>query len=210
MKKNDILIYILLDRSGSMEHLQKDVIGYTNQYLESLKALPVEAYVTLDIFDTLHETIYANKWAKEIEPLTKTTYFARGGTALLDAVGKAVRNLDSFKSKPKKVVFVIYTDGEENSSREFSLQQIKDTLTERQNNHDWQVIFVGAGVDAFHGAASIGTRSYYQSTNTSAGVKDFYGNLTLTTANYAADKTATLDLGKTVPEDEVTTNIGPH
>lgn len=160
-ENTDILINVLLDRSGSMSGRENDVIGHYNKFIKEQRAIPGKATVSLVIFDTEYEQVYIDRDINEVPTLTRSTYYARGGTALLDAFGRLIQAVDKVKNKPNKVLFIINTDGEENSSREFTKEKIKELVTERQNNHDWQFLFIGAGIDAFsQGGAGIGLAGF--------------------------------------------------
>jgi hypothetical protein len=94
--------------------------------------------------------------------LSTSNYHAGGGTALLDAVGQAIdnagnrlRNIPEI-SRPGKVVFIVVTDGEENSSKSYTKEQIKNLINEQTKKYNWEFTYLGANVDAFHEAGSIG------------------------------------------------------
>lgn len=166
-----ILINVLLDRSGSMSGRESDVIGHYNAFIKEQRSIPGEARVSLVIFDTEYEEVYLNKDIHSVPKLTSTTYFPRGGTALLDSLGKLITSVDAIKDKPEKILFVINTDGFENSSREFNRDQIKALVQERTNNHGWEFLFIGAGLDAFAEAQTYGVAAYstFTGSNTAAG-----------------------------------------
>lgn len=200
---NDILINVLLDRSGSMANLINDVIGHFNQYIEDQANQPGEAKVSLIVFDTIYEEIYLNIPIKEVPVLTHEKYYARGGTAYLDALGKLIKSVDAVPDKPKKVVFVINTDGEENSSREYSLSTIKDLITERTNNHDWQFVFIGAGLENTADLAkSIGIYNFTNASHTAAGSWSTYSGLTDTTTMYRSGLALNMNIAANMPNEE--------
>ena len=95
---------------------------------------------------------YKRKSINDVNPLTREEYYVRGSTALLDAIGKTITSLD--KEIDNKVLFVIMTDGRENSSIEFSKTQISNMI----KNHSWEFIFIGADIDSYSEAGSIGIR----------------------------------------------------
>lgn len=198
MAEEDILINVLLDRSGSMAHLQTDVIGHYNEFIRSQAKLPGNARVSLVIFDTEYKEVYLDRPINEVPELTNETYFARGGTAYLDAIGRLIRSVDAIKDKPRKVMFVINTDGEENSSKEFKLPDIKDTITERTNNHDWQFVFVGAGIDATAAGTSLGVSQWntFAVASSPQGMTNTLSTVNLATSNYRSGATAGVNLRK--------------
>lgn len=111
----------------------------------------------------LHEHVALD----EVKPLTKDDYSARGGTALLDAVGRTIDNLGVRLSntpeeeRPEHVIFVITTDGEENSSMSYSLQKVREMIAHQQEKYSWQFIFLGANMDAVSEAGKLGISAKY-------------------------------------------------
>lgn len=192
----DILLNILLDRSGSMGGYEKDVIGHYNSYIKEQAALPGKATVSLVLFDTVYEEVYLGKEIKSVPALNTHTYFVRGGTAYLDALGRLIHSVDGLKNKPKKVVFVVNTDGEENSSHEFTRAQIKELITNRQKQFDWQFVFIGAGIDAFEAVKDLGYASASVLTAAApqaGGIGQSYNSLRGATTSYRSGETATMD-----------------
>lgn len=162
MKKNLTEIIFILDRSGSMHHLEGDTIGGYNSFLDQQRAEEGEARVTTVLFDDRYEILHDYVDIKDISPITKKEYFARGSTALLDAVGKTIKevehrqNFASVDETPEKTMVVIITDGLENASREYSLDTVKKMVTAQQGKHGWEFIFLGANIDAVKTAGGFG------------------------------------------------------
>lgn len=148
-------IIFILDRSGSMETIKKDAIGGFNAYVEDQKKQEGEAKMTLILFDNLYEVVYKGKDIKEVEPLNESTYIPRGSTALLDAIGKTLNEGVTDPNADKHLV-VIMTDGEENSSREYTNEAIKKATEDLIATQKWQFIYLGANQDAFSVASRIG------------------------------------------------------
>lgn len=161
MKIGLIELVFILDRSGSMSGLESDTIGGYNAMLEKQKKQDGEAVVTTVLFDDEYELLHDRIALKGIRPITEKEYFVRGSTALLDAVGKTIKKIDSAQNntadeeKAEKVIFVITTDGMENSSKEYKPVLIKQMI-ERQKNTGWEFIFLGANIDAEKTAADLG------------------------------------------------------
>ena len=150
MKKNETMdVVFLLDRSGSMSGMESDTIGGYNGYLKNMRNK--NAKVTTVLFDDQYEMITNRVDIKEAKKLTNKTYYTRGCTALLDAIGKTIKYLDS--KNPNKVLFVITTDGLENASREYNKQQIKELI---KGHEGWEFIYLGANIDSYGEASSIG------------------------------------------------------
>lgn len=158
--RNDLTdITIVLDRSGSMESVKKDTEGGFDRFIKDQKAVPGDAVLTLVQFDTEYEFVHRAKPIREVPPLNLVP---RGGTALLDAIGRAInetgerlKNLPE-NDRPGKVVFVILTDGEENSSEEFTKAKINSMIRHQQDAYKWQFVFLGANQDAIQEADQLG------------------------------------------------------
>lgn len=154
-------LVFVLDRSGSMSGLESDTIGGFNAMLQKQKAEDGKAYVTTVLFDDKYELLHDRIDIRGVAELTDEEYFVRGSTALYDAVGKTVQKLrnvlkhTAVEQRADKVLFVITTDGMENSSREYSAAKIK-TLTETQRKAGWEFLFLGANIDAAAAAEEIG------------------------------------------------------
>lgn len=156
------LINVILDRSGSMGHLQDATITGFNEFLKGQAAAPGKAKVSLIQFDNAYQVDYLAKDILEAPLLTRETYQPRGGTALLDAIGRTIIETGKALSemhesdRPGKVIVVIDTDGHENASREFDRHRINDMITEQRDKYKWEFIFLGANQDAIATAAAMG------------------------------------------------------
>jgi hypothetical protein len=182
-----VLINVILDRSGSMSSLTSDVIGHYNGYIDSLKEdVGVETRVSLVLFDEHYTNVYTNLRVEEVPKLDGSVYYARGSTALLDAIGRTITTVAALKEKPENIVFVINTDGYENASREYSKSKIKELIDTYQDELNWQFVFIGAGIDAIAEGGALGLRYYntYSTTADSAGLSDGYATLTQSSFNY--------------------------
>lgn len=159
MREDYTDVTVVLDRSGSMSSIREDMEGGFNEFIEKQKALPGEMRVSLYQFDTEYERVYAGLGVKD---LPKLKLEPRGGTALLDALGRAIDETGSRlrampeAERPAKVVLLVITDGEENSSRERTAEQVKKLVQQQENEWRWQFVYLGANVDAFAAGASIG------------------------------------------------------
>jgi Mg-chelatase subunit ChlD len=152
-------ITFVIDRSGSMQAMQTDAEGGVNAFMQRQAAEPGEALITLVQFDTEYEFVHQGLSAKTVPHYTLVP---RGSTALLDAVGRAINETGARLAKlpepdrPALVIFVVVTDGQENASREFSKEQIKQMIEHQQKNYQWQFTFLGANQDAFAEAGGMG------------------------------------------------------
>lgn len=162
MRKGHTDITMVLDRSGSMAHGADDTIGGVNKFLDDQKAAPGTATISLHQFDHEFDTLINAKDIKAAEHLSSKTFVPRGQTALLDAIGRSIKDTGSRlensaeHDRAEKVVFVIITDGMENASHEFSHSQIKEMIEHQKTKYSWEFVFLGAELDAKHVASSIG------------------------------------------------------
>ena len=145
-------IVFVIDRSGSMTGSESDTIGGFNSFIEREKKKELDTRVTVVLFDDRYEVLYTRKPIYEVSKLTEKEYWVRGSTALFDAIGKTINTLNH--EIDNKVLFVIMTDGMENSSREYSKEQIRSLI----KSHNWEFIFIGADIDSYAEARNIGIR----------------------------------------------------
>lgn len=194
MKSTEIIFVI--DKSGSMSRLTNDTIEGFNGFVESQKD-DTKTTLTTVLFDTSWKTLHDGVDVYEVSPMTNKDYIAGGGTAMLDAIGDTInrvqdRHDELGAEKPEKVLFVITTDGEENSSRKFTKAQIEKMIKHQTNGHGWEFMFLGANMDAVKEAASIGI-SYDRSISydwTARGTDALYSTVT---AAACATKACTID-----------------
>ena len=160
-------LVFILDRSGSMAGLEKDTVGGFNSMIEKQKQAEGVTLVSTVLFDHETEVVHDRADIRSVAPMTEETYFVRGSTALLDAVGGAIHhmgNVHKYARKedvPDKTVFVITTDGMENASRRYSYERVKEMITRQQEKYGWEFVFLGANIDAAKEAARIGIREEY-------------------------------------------------
>ncbi|KAL0251271.1 hypothetical protein GEMRC1_000484 [Eukaryota sp. GEM-RC1] len=151
-------IVFLLDRSGSMHDIVDDVIGGFNSTLEEQKKVPFgSCFLTTVLFDNMYEVLHDQVDIHAVPPLSRSEFVPRGSTALLDAIGRAISAVESQVSNtPSNVVFVIFTDGKENASREFTAEQIRKLVRQKEDECQWKFLFLGANIDSFSEASKIG------------------------------------------------------
>jgi uncharacterized protein YegL len=155
-------IVAILDRSGSMEHLTNDTIGGFNSFLKEQKEIPGNAILTTVLFNDTYMLLHDRIDIKKVKPITNKEYVAQGSTALLDAMGKTINDIGLKlhntveNERPGKVIFFIITDGEENASAEYKNEKIKEMVELQKNTYGWEFIFLGANIDSFSVAHSIG------------------------------------------------------
>ena len=162
MKKGLVEMVFILDRSGSMRGLEADTVGGFNSLIEKQKQTPGEALVSLVLFDDQFEVIHHRRVIASLEPLTKDTYYVRGSTALVDAVARGIEKIKhvhrqlGIDNTPEKTMFVITTDGQENASKQYNTHQLKRLISEQQEKFGWEFLFLGANIDSFATAMSLG------------------------------------------------------
>lgn len=182
MRENLTEMVFVLDRSGSMSGLAADTIGGFNELIEKQKKIEGDAYVTTVLFDHEYEVLHDHVALEEVAPLTDKEYFARGSTALLDAVGRTIDSVGARlaaapeEERPAHVVFVITTDGMENSSREYTAQRVRGMIEHQQQKYSWQFVFLGANMDAVSEARKLGISAKYAAdfTPSHSGVRKMY------------------------------------
>lgn len=164
MKKTLTEIVYILDRSGSMSGLEADTIGGFNSMIEKQKQTGEKAYVSTVLFDDRTEVIHDRVPIEKVDKITNKEYFVRGSTALLDAVGGAIKHIINIhkyareEDRPDKTIFVITTDGMENASINYNYDQVKKMIEKEQKEYGWEFIFIGANIDACAEAERFGIR----------------------------------------------------
>ncbi len=162
MKKNLTELVMILDRSGSMGGLESDTIGGYNSMLKKQREEDGEVLVSTVLFDDRSEVLYDRVPLEKMPQMTEKEYYVRGCTALLDAVGGAIRHIGNVhkyareEDRPEKTIFVITTDGLENASREYSYGRVKKMVEQQKEKYGWEFLFLGANIDAIETAGRFG------------------------------------------------------
>lgn len=155
MKKKRTELVFILDKSGSMSGLETDSIGGYNSMLAQQRALTHDCLITTVLFDNecllLHDRLKLTK----VKDMTHKDYLVGGSTALLDAIGQTIQHMSQVKDA-RNVLFVIITDGQENASRQFTVQTVKRLLEQQKEAKGWEFIFLGANIDAVETASRMG------------------------------------------------------
>jgi uncharacterized protein YegL len=160
---NGNIIAVVLDESGSMNSCRDATIAGFNEFVQGqLSAANAgSAQLTLNKFDSPHiKTVFADRPLLEVPKLDHSNYTPNGGTNLLDAIGYTINQVNETLDKLKKsdrpgVIILIMTDGEENSSRKYSTEQIKN-MVKAAEKADWSFVFLGANIDAFAVGSAFG------------------------------------------------------
>lgn len=163
-KQGKTELVFILDRSGSMSGLESDTIGGFNGMLRRQREESLDILVSTVLFDDEVEVIHDRVPIEKVAPLTGKEYFTRGCTALLDAVGDSIhhiRNIHKYareEDRPARTMFVITTDGLENSSVRYTAKKVKAFIRHQEEKHGWEFVFLGANMDAVAVAADLGIR----------------------------------------------------
>ncbi|MCR4651885.1 MAG: VWA domain-containing protein [Lachnospiraceae bacterium] len=162
MRKGLTEVVFILDRSGSMSGLEADTIGGFNSMMARQKKEEGEAYISTVLFDDRTEVIYDRVSVDKVEPLTDKKYYVRGCTALLDALGGAIRHIANVhkyareEDRPEKTLFIITTDGMENASRIYTFADVRKMVEKQKEKYGWEFLFLGANIDAIEVAGRYG------------------------------------------------------
>ena len=147
-------LVFILDRSGSMNGLEKDTIGGFNAMIEKQKKEAGEALVSTVLFDNESVVIHDRLPLDRVPCMTEKEYFTRGCTALLDAVGGAIHHIGNIhkyarrQDVPEKTMFIITTDGYENASKRYDYEKVRKMIEWQKEKYGWEFLFLGANIDA--------------------------------------------------------------
>jgi uncharacterized protein YegL len=165
MKKELTELVFILDRSGSMSGLESDTIGGFNSMLEKQKKEEGDCNITTVLFDHNYELLHDRIDIKAIKPVTEREYYVGGSTALIDAIGRTINKLVNVQKqtsedfRAEKVIFVIITDGYENSSREYTADTVRALVESQKEKYGWEFVFLGANIDAVETARHFGIKA---------------------------------------------------
>ncbi|MBE0644974.1 MAG: hypothetical protein IH600_12900, partial [Bacteroidetes bacterium] len=152
-------IVCIVDRSGSMQPIAGDAIGGYNSFLESQRKLPGAAVVTLVLFDHEYERLCTALPIAQAPRLDHRSYVPRGTTALLDAIGRTIEDVQKEMTRKEavdeKVIVAILTDGMENASTDYTFERIAERIAEMQQEHGWEFVYLGANQDAISVASKM-------------------------------------------------------
>lgn len=162
MNRNLTDIAYVLDRSGSMQPMTEAAIAGFNDFLQQQLDEPGDANLSLLLFDNEFITPHIRTPLQDVRALDAATYVPRGSTALLDAIGLTIDELgkrlsaEPEENRPGKVIIAIFTDGYENASNRYTMEQINTMITHQRKNYQWEFMFLAANHDAIATAAQMG------------------------------------------------------
>lgn len=195
------LVTFLLDRTGSMESCKEATIEAFNAYLKTLQAGPEAALIQFSFlqFDSMSvDKICIDEAVVNVKALDNDSYRPRASTPLIDASYKTIKAVEAALAKrddKPKVVVCIQTDGMENASREYTMDQL-NALIKEKSELGWQFNFMGASIDAYAQATQMGIyKAATVSYNKHSAVKtsSAFASLGANTRSYAAGMAATMD-----------------
>jgi len=201
MKKNLVELVFIVDRSGSMSSIASDMEGAIKSVIKDQKKLDKEILVTFVRFDIEYEKVFNHI---PITDVPEITIKARGMTALLDAMGKTINSFErefsekEKKERPEKVLFMIITDGKENSSKEFSREKVFGMIETVKRDHGWDFTFIGANQDAIKEGGDLGISrgSSINYAASPAGVRKMSKNLSSYATDYLSTGSASFEDNK--------------
>lgn len=144
-KVKDAELIIILDRSGSMESMKKDMQKAVNKFIFDQKSKIPHLKVTLAQFDEEYELLFNSKPIKDVP---KIKIKPRGRTALLDAIGQTLTKAIKTVTPATRVIVITITDGLENASTKFTREKVFDKIKHLRKIHNWKFVFLGANQDA--------------------------------------------------------------
>ena len=158
-------LVFILDRSGSMSGLESDTIGGFNGMIAQHKGDGGDVLVSTVLFDHEDEVIHDRVRIADVPALTSKEYYTRGCTALLDAMGGAIHHIKNVhkyarpEDRPARTMFIITTDGMENSSTRYTADQVRAMVKKQEKEAGWEFVFLGANIDAVQVADGLGIRA---------------------------------------------------
>lgn len=194
-------IAVLLDKSGSMEPITTDTIGGFNSWLKELQdATGDAAALTLTMFDTQSRVLYENAPLSTVKQLTEASYQPSGNTALNDALGETLVSMKKQAKKGDRVLFLIITDGQENSSRHFTKAALREDIGALAKK-GWEFQYIGANVDSFAESQAYGMTGSTQYSSTSAGTAANFVALTHSTQAWTANAGGNVKMADVQPTE---------
>lgn len=148
-------IYFILDRSGSMHNFVEDTLGGFNSSISNQKKDNTDGVMSLFLFNDSVTSVYKNKSIKDVEKLNSETYFPAGTTSLCDAIGTTIKYADTQSGKGCDKIIVILTDGDDNTSKNYTRNHINDLISIKKKE-GWQFVFLAANQDAINTATQYG------------------------------------------------------
>ena len=207
-KNNITELVFIIDRSGSMSGLESDTIGGFNSLVKKQKKEDGQCYVSTVLFSDRSKVIHDRVSISDIKEMTEDDYCPNGCTALIDAIGGAIKHISSVhryirpEDVPEHTMFVITTDGLENSSHKYSSKEVKKMVREKEKE-GWEFLFIGANIDSVETAQSFGISSdravnYHAD---SKGTEILYESVCAQVSNVRKNKSVSADWSRSINDD---------
>ena len=192
-KNGQTELVFILDRSGSMEGLESDTIGGFNGMLAQHRSEGGDVLVSTVLFDHKNEVVHDRVRIADVPALTSKEYYTRGCTALLDAMGGAIHHIKNVhkyarpEDRPARTMFIVTTDGMENSSTRYTADQVR-AMVKQQEEAGWAFVFLGANIDAVQVAGGLGIRPEFAAEFAcdAVGVRENFASLAAMTCEFSA------------------------
>ncbi len=164
MKKNLTELVFILDKSGSMHGLEGDTIGGFNSMIDKQRKVDGECLVSCVMFDNNSEVVFDREDGSKIRPMSDKDYVPGGCTALIDALGGAIKHISNIhkyireEDVPEHTIFVIITDGMENASHKYTSDKVKKMVKKKEKESGWEFLYLAANIDAVKTGSVIGIK----------------------------------------------------
>ena len=209
-------LVFILDRSGSMAGLESDTIGGFNGMIAQHRSEGGDVLVSTVLFDHEHEVVHDRVRIADVPALTSKEYYTRGCTALLDAMGDAIHHIKNVhkyarpEDRPARTMFIITTDGMENSSTRYTADQVRAMVKKQEEEAGWEFVFLGANIDAVQVAGGLGIRAEnaVEFACDAAGVRENFASLSHMTCAFAATGTVVPTWSRKISEHLVKQKSG--
>ena len=207
--KNQITeLVFIIDRSGSMSGLESDTIGGFNSLIKKQKKEEGTCFVSTVLFSDKSEVLHDREPLADIREMTEDDYEVHGSTALIDAIGGAIKHITKVhryirpEDVPERTMFVITTDGMENSSHKYTAKEVKK-LVKKKEKEGWEFLFIGANIDSVETAGNFGIRqdravNYHAD---SKGTRVLFESVCAQVSNVRKSKAVAADWGRAIEKD---------
>lgn len=192
MKDNLLHLCFVIDESGSMWGSEGDILGGFNRLIEEQKNVESgECVVSLYRFADYVKTDFIGKPLEEVPSLE---YNPDGCTAMNDGIGKAIHDIGEWlnnmdeSERPSKNMIVIMTDGQENSSREYTLEQVRDMIKHQEEKYNWSFVYMGSDLNSLSDADSLGIS--LRSISSKSNITKNYDNISVFASSYRGANSA--------------------
>lgn len=149
---------IVLDASGSMQPFRDATVEACNKFLKLQKAIGGDITLDIWVFSAKNDNLNINKIVNFVRLSDRDylkDYDCFGTTPCYDAIGMAIEDLDNKikmlskkKSNPETVIFVVFTDGVDNSSSAYNIKNLSSEI--RARVEQWNFVYFAIG---YHTAA---------------------------------------------------------